>query len=144
MRYSGPKFLLAVSVPLMFTACAAVGAPPPPSLECPKPPSDCRAARKGDRVTLSWTAPSATTDRRTLRSVGPTRICRALARELTQCGIPVGDAAAQPSSNTARSSKQRIGRSYVDSLPGQLQSDNPSAFVTYAVEVLNAEGRGAG
>jgi len=144
MRYSGPKFLLAVSVPLMFTACATVGPPQPPSLELPKPPSDLRAARKGDRVTLSWTAPSATTDRRTLRSVGPTRICRALARELTQCGIPVGETAAQANTPTVRSSKQTISRSYVDSLPGQLQSDNPSAFATYGVEVLNAEGRGAG
>ena len=144
MRCSTPKFLLALGAPLMFLACATVGPPEPPSLELPKPPSDLRAARKGDHVTLTWTAPSVTTDRRTLRRVGPTRICRAVTRELTQCGIPVGDAAAQPSSNTVRSSKQRIGRSYVDSLPGQLQSDNPSAFVTYAVEVLNAEGRGAG
>ncbi len=68
----------------------------------------------------------------------------ALARELTQCGIPTGQAVAQPGSNTVRSSKQKISRSYVDSLPEQLQSDNPSAFVTYAIEVLNAEGRGAG
>lgn len=128
----------------MFTACATVGPPEPPSLELPKPPSDLRAARKGDHVTLTWTAPSVTTDRRTIRSVGPTRICRGLARELTQCGIPVGEAAAQPGSRTVRSSKQKISISYVDHLPGQLQSDNPSAFVTYAVEVLNAEGRGAG
>jgi hypothetical protein len=34
--------------------------------------------------------------------------------------------------------------SYVDRLPSQLENDNPSAFVTYAVEVLNAGGRGAG
>ena len=128
----------------MFTACATVGPPQPPSLELPKPPSDLRAARKGDQVTLTWTPPSVTTDRRTIRSVGPIRICRALARDLTQCGIPVGEAAAQASSRTVRSSKRKISRSYVDSLPGQLQSDNPSAFVTYGIEALNAEGRGAG
>lgn len=144
MRRATPKFLLAVGVPLMCTACATVGPPQPPSLELPKPPLDLRAARKGDRVTLTWTAPSVTTDRRTIRSVGPTRVCRALARELAQCGIPVGEVATQPSSPTVRSSRQKISRSYVDSLPGQLQSDNPSAFATYAVEVLNAEGRGAG
>ena len=128
----------------MFTACATVGPPQPPSLELPKPPSDLRAIRKGDHVTLTWTVPSLTTDRQTIRSVGQTRICRALARKLTQCGIPVGEAAEQPSSPTVRSSKQKIARSYVDSFPGQLQSDDPSASVTYAVEVLNAEGRGAG
>lgn len=144
MRCSTAKFLLTLGVPLMFTACATVGPPQPPSLDLPKPPSDLRAARKGDHVTLTWTAPSVTTDRRTIRSLGATRICRLLARESTQCGIPVGEAAAQPSSRTVRSSKQKIPRSYVDFLPGQLQSDNPSAFVTYAVEVLNAEGRGAG
>src|ERR1700722_11938721 len=143
MRPSTPS-LLAVSIPLMFAACATVGPPEPPSLELPKPPSDLRAARKGDHVTLSWTAPSVTTDRRTIRSLGATRICRVLARESTQCGIPVGESAAQPSSRAVRSNKQKIQGSYVDLLPGQLQSDNPSAFVTYAVEVLNAEGRGAG
>jgi hypothetical protein len=67
-----------------------------------------------------------------------------LARESTQCGIPVGEAAAQPSSRPVRSNKQKIQGSYVDLLPEQLQSDNLSLFVTYAVEVLNAEGRGAG
>ncbi len=76
--------------------------------------------------------------------MGSTRICRGLARELTQCGIPVGEAAAQPSPNTTQASKQKIVRSYTDSLPEQLQSDNPSAFMTYAIEVPNAAGRGAG
>lgn len=144
MRCSAPKFLLTLGAPLMFAACATVGPPQPPSLELPKPPSDLRAARKGDQVTLTWTPPSVTTDRRTIRSVGPIRICRAVARDLTQCGIAVGEAAAQPSSRTVRSSKRKISRSYVDSLSGHLQSDNPSAFVTYGIEALNAEGRGAG
>jgi len=128
----------------MLTACATIGPPQPPSLELPKPPKDLRAARKGDRVILTWTIPSATTDRHTVRSVGPTRICRGLEPELTQCGTPAGEAAAQPSSSKAQSSKQRATGSYTDSLGGQLQSDNPSSFVTYAVEVLNAGGRGAG
>ena len=144
MRCSAPKFLLTLGAPLMFAACATVGPPQPPSLELPKPPSDLRAARKGDQVTLTWTPPSVTSDRRTIRSVGPIRICRAVARDLTQCGIAVGEAAAQPSSRTVRSSKRKISRSYVDSLSGHLQSDNPSAFVTYGIEALNAEGRGAG
>ena len=144
MRCSAPKFLLTLGAPLMFAACATVGPPQPPSLELPKPPSDLRAARKGDQVTLTWTPPSVTTDRRTIRSGGPIRICRAVARDLTQCGIAVGEAAAQPSSRTVRSSKRKISRSYVDSLSGHLQSDNPSAFVTYGIEALNAEGRGAG
>ncbi|MFZ0863758.1 MAG: hypothetical protein ABR881_18445 [Candidatus Sulfotelmatobacter sp.] len=144
MKRFTPKFLLALSAPLVLTACATIGPPQPPSLELPKPPSDLRAMRKGDHVTLTWTAPSVTTDRQTIRSVGATRICRGLARELTQCGIPVGEAAEQLNPTTTRSSKQKVTRSSIDSLPEQLQSDNPSAFMTYAIEVLNAAGRGAG
>ena len=144
MRRSTPKLLLALGAPLMFTACATIGPPQPPSLELPKPPSDLRATRKGDHVTLTWTAPSVTTDRQTIRSVGPTRICRGLATDLTGCGIPVGEAAALATPIAIRSSKQKAARSYTDSLPEQLPSDNPSAFMTYAIEVLNAAGRSAG
>jgi hypothetical protein len=144
MKRSTPKVLLALGALLMFTACATIAPPQPPSLELPKPPWDLRAMRKGDHVTLTWTAPSVTNDRQTIRNVGATRICRGLATQLTQCGSPVGEAAGQPSPTTTRSSKQKIIRSYIDLLPGQLQSDNPSAFVTYAIEVLNAAGRGAG
>src|SRR5271166_5850750 len=137
MRRSSLKFLLALSVQLMFTACATMGPPRPPSLELPKPPSDLRAVRKGDRVLLTWTAPSVTTDRQTIRNLGPTRICRGLEMKLTQCGVPVGEAAAQKNSSPAQPSKQKVANSYADSLPGQLESDNSSDFITYAVEVLN-------
>jgi hypothetical protein len=133
--------LLALAAPLMLTACATIGPPQPPSLELPKPPSDLRATRKGDRVILTWTAPSVTTDRQIVRSLGPTRICRGSATQLTQCGVPVGEAAAQPRPST---SKLKVAGTYTDSLPAQLQSDNPSGFMTYAIEVLNAGGRGAG
>jgi hypothetical protein len=136
--------LLALGAPLMFTACATIAPPQPPSLELPKPPSDLRAARKGDRVILTWTAPSVTTDRQTVRSLSPTRICRGLEASLTQCGIPAGEAAVQPTSAITQPSKQKTVASYTDSLPAQMQSDNSSAFLTYAIEVLNAGGRGAG
>src|ERR1700730_19088275 len=102
MRRSMPKLLLAVGAPLMFTACATIAPPQPPSLELPKPPMHLRATRKCDHVTLTWTDPSITTDRQRIRSVGTTRICRGLARELTQCGTPVGEAPAQPSLPTVR------------------------------------------
>ena len=55
MRRSRSTLLLALGAPLMFTACATIGPPQPPSLELPKPPTDLRAVRKGDRVTLTWT-----------------------------------------------------------------------------------------
>lgn len=144
MRHSTPRFLLVVAVPLLFAACATIGPPQPPSLQLPKPPGDLRATRKGNHVTLTWTAPSVTTDGQTIRRVGPTRICRGLASELTQCGTPVGEAAALAAPIATPPSKQKVERSYTDSLPEQLLSDSPSAFITYAVEVLNAAGRGAG
>jgi hypothetical protein len=56
----------------------------------------------------------------------------------------VGEVSAQPTAKASGTSKPKVERSYVDSLPERLQSDDPSAFVTYAVEVLNAAGRGAG
>jgi hypothetical protein len=144
MRRSTPKVLLALGAPVMFTACATIAPPQPPSLELPKPPSDLRSVRKGDHIALTWTDPTITTDRQKIRHLGATRLCRGLEPQLTQCGTPVGEAAAQPTPTTTRSSEQKIIRSYIDSLPAQLESDNPSAFVTYAVEVLNTAGRGAG
>src|SRR5580698_765078 len=148
--------LSALILTVMFMACATIGPPLPPSLELPKAPTDLRASRKGDRVILSWTVPSVTTDRKTIRSLGPTRICRGLETKLTQCGVPVGEAPAQAnsvaqtnsippkSSISSKPSKLKVSGSYTASLPAQLESDNPSGFITYAVEVLNTDGRGAG
>jgi hypothetical protein len=144
MKSHPPRHLLALVAPLVLTACATIGPPLPPSLDLPKPPSDLRATRKGDHVILTWTAPSVTTDRQTARSIGPTRICRGLEPTLAQCGTAVGEAVAQPSTATNASVNAKITRSYTDTLPGQLQTDSPSRFVTYAVEALNASGRGAG
>ena len=73
--------------------------------------------------------------------MGPTRICRGTETVLTPCATLVGEAAAQPGPGT---SKQKVARSYTDSLSAQIQSDNPSGIITYAIEVVNAGGRGAG
>jgi hypothetical protein len=126
---------------LMLVGCATVGPPRPPSLDLPKPPSDLRASRKGDRVLLSWTIPTTTTDRETIRILGPTQICRDEA-ELTACGTPVG----QVSTPVAKPeiSKHKAQSSYTDQLPSRLESDSPTAFISYAVQVLNPEGRSAG
>src|SRR5579864_2984498 len=83
------RFALAVSATFMLAACATIGPPQPPSLELPKPPTDLRASRKGDRVNLAWTIPTVTTDRETIRSLGPTLICRGPG-ELSACDAPVG------------------------------------------------------
>ena len=126
----------------MLTACATIGPPQPPSLRLPLPPSDLRASRKGDHVTLKWTLPNRTTDRETVRSLGPTRICRDVDK-LKDCGTPVGQTLPL-SKLPVTNSPQRPEGSFVDALPASVMSDSPDAFATYAVEVLNQNGHGAG
>ncbi len=133
----------ALAATLLLTACATVGPPQPPSLKLPKPPLDLRAVRKGDRVILTWTIPSVTTDRQAIQSSGPARICRAVVAP-TQCGTPVGESPQKPIPEPNGSAKKKPSASYTDRLPPQLESDSPSSFATYAVEVLNSDGRGAG
>jgi hypothetical protein len=147
--------LLAGGVLIWLTGCASIGAPLPPSLELPKPPTDLRAARKGDKVMLSWSVPTRTTDRQSVRYLGKTRICRTLnsARldsapldsSLKGCGTPVGDAA--PPANYGikkNSSAQKLTMHFADTLSSAIEQSNPLGFATYAVEVLNTAGRGAG
>jgi antitoxin (DNA-binding transcriptional repressor) of toxin-antitoxin stability system len=148
--------------------------PQPPSLDLPKPPTDLRAVRKGKTVILTWTVPDKTTDKQRIQSattqgskaqIGATQICRGGEVPLTQCGTPVGQAVPLKANRSSaespdakfsegksskkkpfgsKSDEDKITTSYTDSLPVALLSDNPSAVATYAVEVLNADGRGAG
>jgi hypothetical protein len=138
------RTLLAFAAPFVLTACATMGPPQPPSLDLPKPSTDLRAKRKGDRVTLTWTVPTLTTDRQTIRTVGTTEICRGLTPEMQDCGTPAAKIPAPGKPSATPPAKEKATATYTDTLPAQLQSDEPSAFATYAVEVLNLEGRGAG
>jgi hypothetical protein len=136
--------LLALAGPTLLTACATMNPPLPPSLELPRPPTDLRASRQGDRVTLTWTIPTSTTDRRTIHAVGSTHICRSVAPEITQCGTPVGELPPQTLPSAGKAGSKPATGSYTDTLPASLLGDDPSATVNYAVEVLNREDRGAG
>jgi hypothetical protein len=142
-RMKCSALILALGTPLILASCATMAPPQPPSLRLPKPPNDLRAVRKGDKVTLTWTIPTQTTDRQTARVLGPTRICRGLEPELAQCGTPVGEAERPPATTKTAADKNRAA-TYTDTLPLDLQQSNPSLFVTYAVEVLNQDKRGAG
>src|ERR1041385_7615205 len=132
MRFPASRMVI-LGAPLLFTACATVQPPQPPSLDLPKPPTDLRAARKGSRVTLTWTVPSMTTDRQTARNLGPTRIGRGPGA-LKQCGTPIAKMPSRLSSSSK--SGQKISDTYTDTLAADLQSD-PSALITYAVEVTD-------
>jgi hypothetical protein len=147
--------VLAAGALLCLTGCASIGAPLPPSLELPKAPTDLRATRKGDKVTLTWSVPALTTDRQRVRYLGKTHVCRGTEAVLTACGTPVADAdppAILPEKDDAK--KKKLTASYVDTISSQVQRlqmaakdnlrSNPFATITYAVEVLNRDGRSAG
>jgi len=147
MKVPRGRLLLALGATLGMVGCAAIGPPRPPSLELPKPPSDLRAARKGDKVVLTWSVPALTTDHQAARNLGPTRICRGSEMVLKECGTPVGEAAPPPKPVSGnKTSKQKISGSYSDTLPDALltAADGSGNSATYAVETLNAKGRGAG
>src|ERR1700687_106178 len=123
------KFIASTALCLLLGSCAQTGPPLPPSLELPKPPTDLRASRKGNRVTLNWSEPKLTTDRQSVRYLGPTLVCRSLEPEITTCGnfatmLPA------PSSLSAAPRKSGIPRSapqtYTDTLPPAMQQQDPS------------------
>ena len=145
MKNLNGQFLLVVAALVGITGCASMGAPRPPALELPKPPADLRAARKGDRVTLTWSIPTQTTDRQSVRYLGKTLVCRSLAPAMKQCETPVGDAPPPADPGAARkSAPKKLSASFIDALPSSLEREHPNGFATYAVEVTNRAARGAG
>lgn len=143
MRLSTTMTRVILATPLLFTACATIGPPQPPSLDLPKPPTDLRASRKGDQVTLTWSDPAVTTDRQTVRKAGNTRICRGEGL-LKECGTPIVEVPAKSAPATGSQPTSKIESTYTDTLPAQIQSDGPDAVITYGVESLNPDKRGAG
>jgi hypothetical protein len=145
MKRLREQLLLVVAATGCITGCASIGAPRPPVLELPKAPTDLHAARKGDRVTLTWSIPTHTTDQQSVRYLGKTVVCRSLAAAMKQCENPVGDAAPPADLAAARkSTSKKLNASFVDTLPAAIEREHPNGFATYAVEVLNRAGRGAG
>jgi hypothetical protein len=154
MTIDQARFTAMLALCLIMAACAQTGPPLPPSLELPKPPGDLRATRKGSHVTLSWTEPILTTDRQSVRFLGPTLVCRDLAPEMTACGLPAAKLSAPATNPQAPSPKKPTQKKsaaqrqppeiYTDTLPAAMQQTDPAADVTYAIEVLNRNARGAG
>ena len=142
MKLGSLKLLLPILTMILWSGCASVGPPLPPSLKLPAPVTDLRALRKGDHVYLAWTPPQKTTDQENIRQPGPTLICRSRLPEMKTCGAPAGQApplgipASQPTSAPAT-------ETYVDQLPA-IPDVKPEDEITYAVEVLNDQNRGGG
>jgi hypothetical protein len=150
------QLYLVMAAVLCLQACGTPGAPRPPSLELLRPVNDLAAARQGDKVMLTWTAPRETTDKQNIRHPGPVRVCRGVnTTAMLQCAqVEELPAVAAPASKgtPSRSRPAHAGgpggkaepMTYVDTLPRELQQQNPTGFATYALEALNARGRSAG
>lgn len=154
MRVRLGQLLLAMAGIWGLAGCAQIGPPLPPELELPRAPSDLKAARKGDKVTLTWTVPARTTERQRVRYLGKTRVCRSLDATLKQCGMTVGEVAPSADFASKEAGGKKLTASYVDVLPVELQrgsapgsASSGSAIpgsATYAIEVFNLHGRAAG
>jgi hypothetical protein len=94
-------------------------------------------------VTLTWSEPVHTMDRRSVRYLGPTYICRTQEAQLNICGAPV---AIVPAPKTLPSPSQTTAntQSDVDNLPEAILEQNPTGELIYAVEVVNKDQRSAG
>jgi hypothetical protein len=150
-----PRILLLTLATACLIGCGAPGVPLPPSLELPKPVTDLRAARKADKVTLSWSMPTETTDGQTIRHLSPVQICRSVDAVIKECGTPIGKVPVSPVPQPASvrgkrgrgkkvSPAARVQVHYVDTIPPDLQKENPTGQITYAVVVPNEKGRSAG
>ena len=143
------KFIAPTALCLLLASCAQTGPPLPPSLELPKPPTDLRISRKGNSVTLTWSEPTLTTDRQSVRYLGPTLVCRSvdtghLEPEMTVCGNPVQLLPPPSEAPQKPDSPRPVLQTYTDTLPLAIPQPNPAIEITYAIEVLNRNARGAG
>ena len=139
--------LIGVTLGLIWLAgCGAPSLPLPPSLELPRTVQDLAATRKGDRVYLTWSAPTQTTDGQNIREkkLGPAQVCRAvgqypmphcmqLAGEVPASQIPVVKPGEPP---------KKV--QFAETLRAELEQQHPTGFATYAVSMLNWRARSAG
>jgi hypothetical protein len=155
MTASHSHVLILALVSAFLVGCGSPGVPLPPSLELPKPVSDLRAVRKADKVYLSWTMPTQTTDGQTIHRLGPVQICRATDNVIKECRAPVGKLPAssipQPGPLQKANAHGKGARaavktpaSYVDAIPSELLKQNPIGKIIYGISVQNEDGRSAG
>jgi hypothetical protein len=136
------KSVLCLFAAALLCSCGSPGVPLPPSLEVAKPVTDLRVARKGDKVYLTWTAPTVTTDHHNIQHPGATEICRNVNSTMAECGTPI--AKVPPVKVSESKSTNKTEATFTDDFPATLQSANPTSSVAYAVSVLNSYGRSAG
>jgi fibronectin type 3 domain-containing protein len=150
MKHAVPKILVLLLATLLLSHCAQTSPPLPPALELPKPVTDLRATRKGDRVYLRWTVPARTMDGESVRSLGATHVCRGIDAAIKVCESPVGDVPPGPIVETSKKKDktavvaEAVEGTYTDTLPADLQQQNATKILTYVISVSNHDGRAAG
>lgn len=136
------KLLAALSLATLalLVGCGTPGAPQPPSLHLPRPVDDLAAQRKGNRIVLSWTQPTDTTDRQNIRHAGNTRICRnAGPLPVERCNEVVAELTPQQIAQfTSKSTRPRVVFEHL------IATSTTVPFATFSVEALNERGRSAG
>jgi hypothetical protein len=136
-RFTYLAFVL--SFLLAAAGCGAPGAPQPPSLGIPKPVSDLRAARKGDDVTLTWTASTETTDGELIRKAGKMAVLRSL---VGGTSAPQWQTISQLTLPPALKQDQAAQESLKDAVEPLLRSG--ADFATYSLLTQSDSGKSAG
>lgn len=85
-----------------------------------------------------------------MRSLGATHVCRSLDTGMSQCEMPVGEVPAGKIAESPKG-KNQAGKtsvknevSFTDTIPPELQQQNATKALTYAVSVPNADDHSAG
>ena len=127
--------LISLAVALL-SGCATPGAPQPPSLHIPAAVTALKAERKGNVVTLTWSAPQETTDGALVHKPGKMIVRRTIE---PSAPIVVSEVPLPP----AKKSQAAQPESVQDSLTAVLSSLT-SDFANYTVETVTASGKSAG
>lgn len=135
-------FLTFFFAALAITGCGTPGAPLPPSLGIPKPVGDLQAVRKGETVTLTWSAPTDTTDGALIRKPGKMRLSRS---------VPGNGAAGQAAQAIAELPLEPALKepeppppSAKDAVSSLLETGAGGDFAVYTVVALSNLGKSAG
>jgi virulence-associated protein VagC len=137
------RIYIVVAAALSLAACGTPGAPRPPSLRLPETVRDLAASRQGNAVTLTWTEPQRTTDGENIRALGPTLVCMGVNDfPMTHCAQVAADLSQSQYAQCAPKVGQAV--SCAVTLPLEVQIENRLGQATYAIEVLNQNGRSAG
>lgn len=135
-------FLVLIAALCASVGCGTPGAPLPPSTNIPKPVDDLNAARKGDTVTLTWTAPDQTTDGALLKRSGKMTVSRALLNNENNSASAPARVAEIPLKPALKDQQQQM--THKDEITQVLQSSVDNDFAVYTIEAFSNSGKSAG